>query len=104
MAYYNFNNPTELNPFLEDEDSLSSAGSYNTVELPQPNFAPPPLPPMSNFKLQAFWPNAPVAWFGAAEAQFTLRRVTSQAECFCHVTAALDKQSLKKDCTPGDDA
>ena len=96
MAYYNFNYPPELNPFLDDDDSLSSAGSYNTAELPQPNFAPPPLPPMSNFKLPALWPDAPVAWFSAAEAQFTLRRVTSQAECFCHVTAALDKQSLKK--------
>ena len=45
MAYYNFNYPPELNPFLDDDDSLSSAGSYNTAELPQPNFAPPPLPP-----------------------------------------------------------
>ena len=96
MAYYNFNYPPELIPFLDDDDSLSLAGSYNTAELPQPNFAPPPLPPMSNFKLQVFWPDAPVAWFGAAEAQFTLRKVTSQAERFCHITAALDKQSLKK--------
>ena len=96
MAYYNFNYPPELNPFLDDDDSLSSAGSYNTAELPQPNFAPPPLPPISNFKLQAFWPDAPVAWFRAAEAQFTLWRVMSQVERFCHVTAALDKHSLKK--------
>ena len=96
MAYYNFNYPPELNPFLDDDDSVSSAGSYSTVELPQPNFATPPLPPMSNFKLQAFWPDAPVAWFSAAEAQFTLWRVMSQAERFCHVTAALDKHSLKK--------
>ena len=80
MAYYNFNYPPELNPFLDDDDSVSSAGSYSTVELPQPNFATPPLPPMSNFKLQAFWPDAPVAWFSAAEAQFTLWRVMSQAE------------------------
>ena len=62
MAYFNY--PQELNPFLvEDNDTLSSAGSYITVELTQLNFAPPPLPPMSNFKLQAFWPDAPVAWF-----------------------------------------
>ena len=51
---------------------------------------------MSNFKLQAFWSDAPVAWFGAAKAQFKLRRVTSQEEPFCHVTAALVKQCLKK--------
>ena len=51
---------------------------------------------MSNFKLQAFWSDAPVAWFGAAKAQFKLRKVTSQEEPFCHVTAALVKQCLKK--------
>ena len=51
---------------------------------------------MSNFKLAAFWPDALVPWFGAAEAQFRLRKVTSEDERFCHVVAALDKQSLKK--------
>ena len=40
--------------------------------------------------------SAPVAWFAAVEAQFQLRQVTSQSERFCHLTAALDKASLKK--------
>ena len=98
MAYY----PQNLNPFLADfladDDNFSSADSYETAELPPPDFypPPPPHPVMSNFKLAAFWPDAPVAWFGAAEAQFRLRRVTSEDERFCHVVAALDKQSLKK--------
>ena len=37
-----------------------------------------------------------MVWFAAVEAQFYLRRVTSEEERFCHVTTALDKQSLKK--------
>ena len=49
-----------------------------------------------NWKLQPFWPDAPVAWFGAAEAQFHLRRVYTEADRFCLVAAALDKESLKK--------
>ncbi len=49
-----------------------------------------------NWKLQNFWPDAPVAWFGAAEAQFYLRRVYAEADRFCLVAAALDKETLKK--------
>ena len=62
-----------------------------------PNY-PPPLPPSmaANLKLPAFWADAPMAWFAAREAQFQLRRVSSQSEKFCHVTAALDKLYLKK--------
>ena len=67
-------------------------------DLP-PNVPPPP-PPISTaamaVKLPAFWPDAPVAWFAAAEAQFTLRRLTSQVDKFCLLTSALDKDSLKK--------
>ena len=50
----------------------------------------------ANLKLPAFWADAPMAWFAAREAQFQLRRVSSQSEKFCHVTAALDKLYLKK--------
>ena len=90
MAY-----PSGLNPFLDDED-YSSISSYDTAELPLPSYPPPPPPMMSNFKLPGFWADAPVAWFAAVEAQFSLRRVTSEEERFCHVTTALDKQSIKK--------
>ena len=48
------------------------------------------------WKLQLFWQDAQVAWFGAAEAQFHLRGVHSEADKFCLVAAALDKDSLKK--------
>ena len=37
-----------------------------------------------------------MAWFGVAEAQFHLRRVVSEADRFCLVAAALDKETLKK--------
>ena len=85
MAY-----PSGLNPFLDDDD-YSSISSYDTAELPLPSYPPPPPPMMSNFKLPGFWADAPVAWFAAVEAQFSLRRVTSEEERFCHVTTALDK-------------
>ena len=90
--------PPSLNPFLDSnkDDTASSAGSYLSAISP-PNFPPPPPPfNMSNLKLPAFWTDAPVAWFAAVEAQFQLRRVVSQSEQFCHITAALDKMSLKK--------
>ena len=36
------------------------------------------------------------AWFGAAEAQFHLHWVFTEADRFCLVAAALDKESLNK--------
>ena len=91
--------PRSINPFIDDydDDSSSTAGSYYSVETP-PEFPPPPPPPahMSHLKLPAFWPDPPVAWFAGVEAQFKLHQVSSQDEWFCHVTAPLDKLSLKK--------
>ena len=87
MAY-----PSGLNPFLDDDD-YSSISSYDTAELPLPSYPPPPPPMMSNFKLPGFWADAPVAWFAAVEAQFSLRRVTSEEERFCH--AGLGIRSLR---------
>ena len=37
-----------------------------------------------------------MAWFTEVEAQFKLRRIWSEEEGFCNVTAALDKMTLKK--------
>ena len=88
--------PPSLNPFLDSDDTASSAGSYFSAISP-PNF--PLLPPpvnMLNLKLPAFWTDALVAWFAAEEVQFQLRRFVSQSERFCHITAAQDKMSLKK--------
>ena len=91
MAHY----PNSLNPFLDDfEDDTES---YYSVNMEPPQYDPPPPPGrFVNMKLPAFWSDAPVAWFAAVEAQFQLRQVTSQSERFCHLTAALDKASLKK--------
>ena len=92
--------PPSLNPFLADDNNLfSDTASFYSVDLAPSQFAPPPLPAQqmtSNLKLPSFWPDTPVAWFATAEAQFQLRRIHSQAEGFCHVTAALDKSTLKK--------
>ena len=95
------NYPRSLNPFIDDyyndDDSYSgTADSFYTAEPPQFPPPPPPAVHMSHLKLPPFWADAPVAWFAAVEAQFKLRRVWAQEEQFCHVTAALDKMSLKK--------
>ena len=89
------NYPASLNPFLDDDDDDSA--SFYSAALP-PSFPPPPPPQynMSHLKLPVFWADAPVAWFAAVEAQFKLRRVWSEDEWFCNITAALDKMTLKK--------
>ena len=88
MASYGYN------PFLDEDDDRSSVSSLSLSGLPQ--FPPPPPPAALSVKLPAFWPDAPVAWFAVVEAQFQLRRVNNQNDRFFHVTAAPDKQSLKK--------
>ena len=70
--------PWNLNPFLvceDDDNSVSSAGSFFSANSP-PSYAPPPLPPRApvNLKLLVFCTDAPVAWFAAVEAQFKLAR------------------------------
>ena len=91
------NYQADLKPFYyEDDDISSSVGSFFTAEPPQYPLPPPPATHMAHLKLPPFWTDAPVAWFAAVEAQFQLRRVWAQEEKFCHVTAALDKMSLKK--------
>ena len=76
----NMNTPgylRNLNPFLVDEDdnNISSFGSFFSTGSP-PNFPPPPPPP-ATLKLPVFWADAPVAWFAAVETQIKLRQVTN---------------------------
>ena len=47
-------------------------------------------------KLPAFWPSNPRAWFGQAEAQFTLRQVTSEETKYAYVVASLDQQTAAR--------
>jgi len=86
---------------LDDDEDMEEvdAAAAAPLQLPpplSPNLAAPPPAPAVNFKLQPFWADAAVAWFAAAEVQFTLRRVVSQQDRFCLVAAALDKDTLKK--------
>ena len=87
------NYPAYLNPFLDGDDD--DTASFYSAASP-PDFPPPPPPQfnMSHLKLPVFWADAPVAWFAAVEAQFKLRRIWSEEERFCNVTAALDKMML----------
>jgi len=70
------------------------------LDMPPP-VGPPPLPPrpaaqLGSFKLPEFWIDAPVAWFGAVEAQFRLRRVILEVDKFCLVTQALHKDTVRQ--------
>ena len=48
------------------------------------------------FKLPDFWLSTPHAWFGIAETQFRLRRVTSQEDRFGQVSAVLPESVARK--------
>lgn len=72
------------------------------LDHPPPPVAPPPPPPRNlhaataHVRLPQFWADAPVAWFGTAEAQFRIRQVNTEDERFCFLTAALDKDTIKQ--------
>ena len=89
------NYPASLNPFLDDDED--DTASFYSAESP-PSYPPPPPPHHHQYSMElpALWADAPVAWFAAVEVQFQLRRVWSEDERFCNVTAALDKMTLKK--------
>jgi hypothetical protein len=59
--------------------------------------APAFVPPMvgGNLRLPEFWPENPRGWFAMAEAQFTLRRVTSGVDKYCHVLTTLPRSSYR---------
>ncbi len=89
-----------------EEDSVSVASSSSSHRLAPPvatqttfrpptYFPPPPAPVMLHIKLPEFWIDAPVAWYGAAEAQFLARGVTSELAKFCAVASALTRESAK---------
>ena len=42
-------------------------------------------------KLPTFWAAQPKVWFAQAEAQFKLRKITSDETMYFHVVAALDQ-------------
>ncbi len=68
------------------------------LNVPPPPVPPPPPPrPLpSSVKLPPFWPDAPLAWFAAVEAQFRLRGVAREVDRFCLVAAALDKDTVRQ--------
>jgi len=42
-----------------------------------------------NVKLSEYWPDAPAAWFAAAELKFRVANITEEREKFAHVAGAL---------------
>lgn len=46
-------------------------------------------------KLPQFWANSPLTWFVAAEAQFTISRITSESSRYYYVLAALPQDIIE---------
>ncbi len=49
-----------------------------------------------SLKLPTFWTSQPEVWFAQAEAQFTLRGITTDATQYFYVVAALDQQTATR--------
>ena len=47
-------------------------------------------------KLPTFWAAQPKVWFAQAEAQFKLRKITSDETMYFHVVAALDQETATR--------
>jgi hypothetical protein len=75
---------------MEPTASQSAAAALNAEATV---FAPGAA--SGNFRLPEFWAETPANWFAMAEAQFLLRRVTSNIDKFCHVLMALPKTSYR---------
>jgi hypothetical protein len=51
---------------------------------------------LSSVKLPPFWPNNPAAWFRSVEAQFVVKNVTSAADKYYLVLAALGENQVER--------
>ena len=73
-----FNCTSLRNPFLQ---IIATIGDEDEVEQPPP---PPGAQQQRPGKVQLgkFWPQAPYAWFAAAELKFEVANITSERECF----------------------
>jgi hypothetical protein len=58
----------------------SNAQQQPALDPEAPNFAPAQPSSTGNFQLPDFWPDQPENWFAMAEAQFRLRRVSSNVD------------------------
>ena len=47
-------------------------------------------------KLPTFWPSQPVVWFAQVEAQFHLRRITTDETKYYHALATLDQETATR--------
>ena len=82
------------NPFLQmlsaigDEDEeLQQPGGSGVHQQKQPR--------QGNFQLGEFWPQAPNAWFAAAELKFEVAHITSERDRFAHAVSALGFSVLR---------
>ena len=80
------------NPFLnvlaaigDDEDLQQPGGSGGGGGGPQQQ----QQPRQGKVQLGDFWPQAPNAWFAAAELKFEVANITTERERFAHAVSAV---------------
>ena len=63
---------------------MSLQQQQDGAELPQQQ-----QPRLGKVLLGEFWPQAPNAWFAAAELKFEVAHITGKRECFAHAVGAM---------------
>lgn len=77
------------------DDNASIAPAAPAANAGQANNTEPSFSAAASLRLAPFWPDTPAAWFGMAECQFHLRRITDERDKFCILVSSLSKDSIR---------
>ena len=86
------------NPFLQ---MLAAIGDEDDIQQQQPGGSgaggglQQQQPRQGKVQLGDFWPQAPNAWFAAAELKFEVANITSERDCFAHDVGAMGFSVLR---------
>ena len=84
------NTDDQLNTEVEE---LESKIQRLTIERDEARLAQTAVIAPVSIKLPVFWPTEPRAWFVQTDAQFTVKKITSDSTKYAHLVAALDKET-----------
>ena len=74
-------------------EELESEIQRLTIERDEARLAQTAVVAPVSIKLPVFWPTEPRAWFVQTDAQFTVKKITSDSTKYAHLVAALDKET-----------
>ena len=86
-------NPAEIQ--LPDEEMTAEINRL-TIERDEARLAQAAIVAPTTVKLPPFWPAEPRGWFIQADAQFDIKRITSDATKYSHLVASLDKSTVTR--------